>query len=343
ATAGAMAAAIPAGAVVTLLLRTDRLRAGPHAARVRSLLEGIRDWQMVLGGTELDPIRDFDAVLLASANPVGTREHPPDLMAVVRTHARRDFLRASVEQMAGVRANTPSGTLPPDAGTLRDHFARPGAAPLPRPSRAIWTRRNGVETTTVDRYLGPTAVALLDDDLAVFASPQRLPTLLAVLGGQTAIASALPRDDAAGGGPRVVAILTARGARNLLSAPGRTNPVPVEADFALLATRDAAGDDDGGAVLRSTWRYDSAEQATAAARLVAAFALDLDDSIEQFSHTMGGIAANATGTVRLAVLRRALTRLHASPEGATVRLDATLDREEVTELLNVQRLAGLFQ
>jgi hypothetical protein len=341
--AGPMAAAIPEGAVVTLLLRTDRLRAGPHAARVRALLDGIRDWQMVLGGTELDPIRDFDAVLLASANPVGSREHPPDLMAVVRTHARRDFLRASVEQMAGVRANTPSGTLPPDAGTLRDHFSHPGSPPLPRPSRAIWTRRNGVETTTVDRYLGPTAVALLDDDLAVFASPQRLPTLLAVLGGQTAIASALPRDDGAASGPRAVAIVTARGVRNLLASPGRTNPVPASADLALLATRDAAGDDDGGAVLRSTWRYDSPEQAAAAARLVGALVLDLDDSIEQFSHTMGGVAANATGTVRLAVLRRALTRLRATAEGPTVRLDATLDREEVTELLNVQRLAGLFQ
>ena len=82
-----MAAAIPAGAVVTLLLRTDRLREGPHARRVGALLDGIRDWQAVLGGTEIDPIRDFDAVLLASANPVGTRAHPPDLMAIVRTHA----------------------------------------------------------------------------------------------------------------------------------------------------------------------------------------------------------------------------------------------------------------
>ncbi len=341
--AGAMAAAIPEGAVVTMLLRTDRLREGPHAQRVGALLDGIRDWQAVLGGTEIDPVRDFDAVLLASANPFGTRAHPPDLMAIVRTHARRDFLRASVEQMAGVRASTPSGPLPPDAGTLRDHFTHPDGTPLPRPTRSIWTRRNGVETTTVDRYLGPTSVALLEDDLAVFSSPQRMPTLLAVLGGQTAVASALPRSEGSARGPRLVALLTARGVRNLLSAPGRSNPVPVSAEFAIQATRDPGGDDDGGATLRSTWRYDSPEQAAAAARLVGAFALDLRESIDQFAGTLGGRAASATGTVHFPVLRRALTRLSATAEGATVRLDATLDQEEVTELLNVQRLAGLFQ
>jgi hypothetical protein len=310
---------------------------------VGALLDGIRDWQAVLGGTEIDPIRDFDAVLLASANPVGTRANPPDMMAIVRTHARRDFLRASVEQMAGVRANTPSGELPPDAGTLREHFAHPDASALPRPTRSIWTRRNGVETTTVDRYLGPTSVALLEDDLAVFATPQRLPTLLAVLGGQTAVASALPRTDNAGRGPRLVALLTARGVRNLLSAPGRNNPIPVSAELAIQATRDASGDDDGGAILRSTWRYDSPEQATATVRLMEVFALDLRESIEQFAGTLGGRAASATGTVRFAVLQRALTRLAASREGSNVHLDATLDRDEVAELLNVQRLAGLFQ
>lgn len=341
--AGAMASAIPAGAVVTLLLRTDRLREGPHAAQVRALLDGIRDWQAVLGGTEIDPIRDFNAVLLASANPFGTRANPPDLMAIVRTRARRDFLRASVEQMAGVRANTPSGTLPPDAGTLRDHFARADSGALPRPTRAIWTRRNGVETTTVDRYLGPTSVALLADDLAVFASPGRLPTLLSVLGGQTAVASALPRADEAGRGPRLVALLTARGVRNLLSAPGRNNPIPVSAEFALRATRDAGGDDDGGAILRSTWRYDTPAQAAATARLAEVFALDLRESISQFSGTLGGHAASATGAVHFSVLQRALTRLRVTAEGSELRLDATLDRDEVAELLNVQRLAGLFQ
>ncbi len=344
--AGAMAAAVPEGAVVTLLLRTDRLRESPHAARVSGLLEGIRDWQAVLGGTELDPIRDFNAVLLASANPIGTRGSPPDLMAIVRTHARRDFLRASVEQMAGVRTNTPSGQLPSDAGTLRDHFSRPDASALPRPTRSIWTRRNGVETTTVDRYIGPTSVALLQDDLAVFASPNRLPTLLSVLGGQTAIASALPRTDDAGHGPRLVALLTAHGVRNLMSVPtaaGRGNPVPTAVDLSLQATRNASGTDDGGAILRSTWRYDSPEQAASARRLVEVFILDVQDTINQFAGTVQGRLATSTGIVRLPLLRRALTRLSATTEGSTVRLDATLDRDEVGELLNVQRFSGLLQ
>lgn len=341
--AGAMASAIPEGAVVTLLLRTDRLRESPHAARVSGLLDGIRDWQAVLGGTEIDPVRDFNAVLLASANPIGTPGHPPDLMAIVRTAARRDFLRASIEQMAGVRTNTPSGELPPDAGTLRAHFARPDAGALPRPTRSIWTRRNGVETTTVDRYLGPTSVALLQDDLAVFASPSRLPTLLSVLGGQTAIASALPRTDEEGHGPRLVALLNARGVRNLVAAPGRGNPVPVSIELVLQATRDADGRDDGGAVLRSTWRYDTPEQAAAARRLLEVFVIDVQESIDQFAGTWQGRLATSTGTVRLPVLRRALTRLSSRTEGTSLLVDATLDRDEVGELLNLQRLSGLIQ
>jgi len=47
--------------------------------------------------------------------------------------------------------------------------------------------------------------------------------------------------------------------------------------------------------------------------------------------------------VHFAVLQRALTRLTVTAEGSELRLDATLDRDEVAEVLNVQRLAGLFQ
>ena len=341
--AGPIADAIPAGTAVTLLLRTDRLRDSPNAPAVRSLLEGIRDWQQVLGGTELDPLRDFDAVLLASANPFGTAEHPPDLMAVVRTHARRDFLRASVEQMAGVRAATLPPDIAPDAGTLRAHFAVPDAGALPRAARPIWARNGGVETTTVDRYLGPTAVALLGDDLAVFASPQRMPTLLAVLGGRGGVAAALPHDDPAGPEP-VVALLEARGVRNLLVSPGRGTPVPSAIDLTILGTRDPETRTlDGGARLHSVWRFDTPVQATTARHIVEALLLDVQESLDQFAGTLQGRIAVSTGVVRLGRLRSALTRLQAGADGSTMTLDATLDAGEVSEVLNAQRLAGLLR
>lgn len=340
-----LARAIPQGSVITLLLRMDRLRRNPQAPRVTNLLGSIRDWRDVLGGTELDPVRDFDTVMFASANPVGDAAHPPDLMAIVRTRAARGFLRASVEQMAGARDPAPL-VLDPDAGvpSLRARFEQRDAGPLPPPSRPIWTRRGGAEIATVDRYLGPHSVVLLGNDLAVIASPSRVNALLAVLGGRRGVEAVTSTASPPGSrAARAVALVEARGIRNLVRVPpGARQIVPTRLDLAVYETRDGEGEPDGGAELVSVWQLESAEAATSAAPLVTQYLEGVSDYIDDFSHSTAGAFAAGMG-VQFRTLQRALGALHVTPEGATLRVEATLAPEEVAQLLNVQRLATMFR
>ena len=340
--AGDLAGAIPAGAVVSFVLKMDRVRANPNGVHVGELLGGIRDWRTVLDGTEIDPVRDFDAILLASANPFGTPEAPPDVLAVVRTHAPRGFLRASVEQMAGARA---ASSLPPiapdDAGTrregdLREHFARADAGALTPPTRRIWRRQGGAEVATVDRYLGPHEIVLLGEDLAAIAPRARVPQLLAVLGSRGA------RAMARGGDPRLLALLQAEGLRNLLQLPGRATLIPTRAEVAIHETRED-GAPDGGVVLTALLPYEDEAQAARVAPIVTAFSRDLLDTIDGYANTLQGRIASASGAVHFGLLRSAINSIRVRADGAAVRVEATLMADEVAELLNVQRLAQIFR
>jgi len=340
--AGDLAGAIPAGAVVTFVLKMDRVRANPNGQHVSDLLGGIRDWRAVLDGTEIDPVRDFDTILLASANPFGTPEAPPDVLAVVRTHAPRGFLRASVEQMAGARGASPLPPLAPDdagsrrEGDLREHFARVDAGVLPPPSRRIWRRQGGAEVATIDRYLGPHEVVLLGDDLAAIAPRARVPQLLAVLGARGA------RAMARGGDPRLLAMLQAEGVRNLLRLPGRATLIPLRAEVTLHETREGR-EPDGGAVLTALLPYEDEAQAARVAPIVEAFSRDLLDTIDGYANTLQGRIATASGAVHFGLLRSAINSLRVRADGATLRVEATLMADEVAELLNVQRLAQIFR
>jgi hypothetical protein len=339
--AGALAAAIPAGSVVTLLLRTDRIRRNPNGPRVSALLRGIRDWRQVLDGTELDPVEDFNMVLIASADPFGTPDDPPDLSVIVRTRGPRGFLRASIEQMAGARAASRGPVELPDggsdpSGTLRDHFARRDAGALPRPARPVWRRQGGAEVATVDRYMGPHAVVLLGDDLAAIAAPARVPQLLAVLGARTAAATSSERDDT------LLAVLQADGLRNLLSLPGRATMIPARAEVALYETR-AGGAADGGASLLAVLPYEDDAQPARVAPLLGAFLEDLVDNVDRFAGSLQGRLAEGSGVVHFDTLRSALRAIHARADGNSIRVEATLTADEVAELLNAQRLAQMFR
>jgi hypothetical protein len=340
--AGDLAAAIPAGSVVSLVLKMDRVRANPNGPRVSDLLGGIRDWRAVLDGTEIDPVRDFDAILLASADPFGTPTDPPDILAVVRTHAPRGFLRASVEQMAGARRASPLPPIAPDdagvrrEGDLREHFTRVDAGVLPPPTRRIWRRQGGAEVTTIDRYMGPHEVVLLGEDLAAIAPRARVPQLLAVLGGRGA------RAMARGGDPRLLALVQAEGLRNLLRLPGRATFVPLRAEVAIHATH-AGGAPDGGVTLTALLPYEDEAQAARVAPLVEAFARDMLDTIDGYANTLQGRIAAGSGAVHFGLLRSAINALHFRADGAALRVEATLMADEVEELLNIQRLAQIFR
>ncbi len=59
----------PGDARIVVLLRTDRLRKSPHKESVQALLEALPDYHTLLAGTGLTPVDDFDALLIATANP----------------------------------------------------------------------------------------------------------------------------------------------------------------------------------------------------------------------------------------------------------------------------------
>ena len=59
----------PADAHVVVLLRMDKLRASPHRAGVEALLGALPDWTTLVAGSGVSPIDDFDALLIATADP----------------------------------------------------------------------------------------------------------------------------------------------------------------------------------------------------------------------------------------------------------------------------------
>jgi hypothetical protein len=326
--------AIPAGAAVTLLLRSDRLRQNPNGPRVTAMLQGIPDWQALLHGTELDPVRDFDAVLLATSRLFYRRGESPDVTAVIRTHTARPFLRASVEQMAGAR---PPSVDDPDAGTLRDRLAHRDAGALPPPSRPVWRRQGGVEVASIDRYLGPQTVMLLPDDLVLIAPPTRVPALLAML--RTPQGQALRARGPAGEGDGLVALLHGEGLRRLLRGPPTV--VPLRAEFAIFETRSGASAD-GGARLLLRADFDDERQAAAASRVLRELLAALRDQIASArSSPMQSLGAAAVG-VSLSELDDALEVLQTRSEGATAVLEGTLSAGQVGQLLRAQALATLF-
>jgi hypothetical protein len=59
----------PDDANLVILLRGDKLRTSPHRAAVETLLSALPDYHTLLDGTDVSPIDDLDALLIATADP----------------------------------------------------------------------------------------------------------------------------------------------------------------------------------------------------------------------------------------------------------------------------------
>ncbi len=73
----------PSNVNLILILRCDRIRSSPHAEFTDAILGAMPDYDTFLGGTGLSAVRDFDALLIASADPhlvietfLAARAHP---------------------------------------------------------------------------------------------------------------------------------------------------------------------------------------------------------------------------------------------------------------------------
>jgi hypothetical protein len=65
---GPPVAFLPAGAQIALRIDMDRIRRSPLGDDVRGLLRVVPDWQALLGGSGIDPVRDLSRVLVATPN-----------------------------------------------------------------------------------------------------------------------------------------------------------------------------------------------------------------------------------------------------------------------------------
>jgi hypothetical protein len=59
----------PDDANLVVLLRMDKLRRSPHRAGAEALISALPDWSTLVSGSDVSPIDDFEALLIATANP----------------------------------------------------------------------------------------------------------------------------------------------------------------------------------------------------------------------------------------------------------------------------------
>jgi hypothetical protein len=93
-----LSAYAPAGAQIALRVHMGRVRESELAPDVRSLLEAVADWRLILEGSGLDPLRDLERLYIAS--PDLQRAH---LVIAGQYVGGEEVARRAVEAMATAR------------------------------------------------------------------------------------------------------------------------------------------------------------------------------------------------------------------------------------------------
>lgn len=86
---------LPVGAQIALWLDIVQIRNSPLAANVEALLDATPDWQALLRGSGIEPIRDLDRLLVASPNLDRSR-----WVMAGKHHHSDEWTRTTVERMA---------------------------------------------------------------------------------------------------------------------------------------------------------------------------------------------------------------------------------------------------
>ena len=129
----------PGDAALMLLLRMDRLRKSPYEEAVRRLLEVFYDHKTLLWTSGMDPIQDFDAMLIATPNPYRvTRTFLAVHHSLPPRRVRRGLSRAARYQNKRMRWRRHGSVL---------HGQIPSPPRHPRDPRVVVLRRNVVMLT----------------------------------------------------------------------------------------------------------------------------------------------------------------------------------------------------
>ena len=341
-----LAPMVPRGALFTLMIHSDRVRNDPNAMAVRNVLSGIPDWNEMLGGTQLDPLRDLDEIVLAAANPMGAEGNPPDWFVLARGANGSDAaMRRAVEEMSAQEhaaqeddsSTAPSPLHPPalDGGTETAMSARPDAG-----MRPIWHARHGVEMAEVERYGARRSFLMLGNGVAAIALPGQVDALLSAMARRGT--SLVANDD-----PRLTMLIEAEGVRNTFSFNTYRGPFPMppRAAMGVYQQRDETGPT-GAVELRSEWQYDSHTEAEHAREMLdysrGRWHAMIGERLGQqggLSRLLAGAAASLVG-IDIGSLESAIDALNFRVEGDHVVIHADLDARQVRALLNAASLGS---
>ena len=221
---GSPVAFLPAGAQIALRIDMDRIRASPLRRQVEELLAAIPDWEAVLGGSGIEPVRDLSRVLIATPN----------------------FQRANI---------VVAGRLTDDAPAPREVAERVAAA---SGHTLEWTDQDGIESAPFYSPDGADRrVALLDAHHVVLSRPEDLSRVLAIASARTTETETNPADALLSMNEGEAVSVEVEG----LAAFVRRSPCEIarRARVAMLQREDA----DGVALDGLAW-FDTAEHASSA-------------------------------------------------------------------------------
>ncbi len=171
----------PDDAHLVVLLRMDKLRRSPHRAGAEALLAALPDWSTLVAGSGVSPIDDFEALLIATANP-----HDVTATFLAARHDDSPKVRALVDRRL------------PDGDPRVFKVLQPGLTILTQPNelqndmgdpRAAWLAQLQTFDKVAREDNGPAVLVTLSDAPALIRFGDGLPTPQAIALAATADAS----------------------------------------------------------------------------------------------------------------------------------------------------------
>ena len=140
----------PGNARVIVLIRNDRLKGSRFESSVRRLFRAFPDYRVALGASQIDPVNDIHAMLIATANPNLYAETFLVVSHDIPTEQLKSYITSSF----------------PTRIKWEEHNGRPLATPDPSDGR--YSRGSGIYKRSL--YLA-------DDHTVLFLKPEVLPSL----------------------------------------------------------------------------------------------------------------------------------------------------------------------
>jgi hypothetical protein len=158
----------PDDAHLVVLLRMDKLRRSPHRAGAEALLSALPDWSTLVAGSGVSPIDDFEALLIATADP-----HEVTATFLAARHTDAPKVRALV------------GRKLPDGDARVFQIVKPGLTILTQPNelatdmgnpRTLWLEQLAQFDRVAQADNGPAVLVTLSDAPALIHFGAGLPT-----------------------------------------------------------------------------------------------------------------------------------------------------------------------